>query len=53
MRGLNLIQVNAKQTIPDGAWVSVTAGNANLRGYRAEVSAHYTRRENIECGQKG
>ena len=43
----------AKQTIADGAWVSVTAGNANLGGYRAEVRAHSARRENIEYGHKG
>ena len=54
MRGVNLIQVNlASRRAPDGAWVSGTAENANLGGYRAEVSAHYARRENIECGHTG
>ena len=43
----------ARQTIPDGAGRSITAGNANLVGYRAEVSGHDAKRENIECGPKG
>lgn len=28
------------------------AKNANLAGFRVEVSAYYTLRENIECGHK-
>ena len=43
----------AKQTLPEGAGVTVMAGNANLGGYRAEVSRPYARRENIEGGYKG